>query len=127
MALTGSFSAANENSQEFWAVGPFSVAVAMSGVNRVDLQTKMPSGAWVAGSTEQFTESGVTYVDMGGFPARCRIYCTTYAAAIEYAVMGKILADELSAGSDYWSFALEAADPDDLLQENGDYLLQEAA
>lgn len=125
--VTGTFSAANQVSQEFWAVGPFAVSIAMTGSNRVDMQTKMPSGTWVAAASEQITASGTTAIDVGGYPARCRLLCATYAASIEYAVVGEILADEISSTSTYWSLELETADIDDLLLEDSDYILQEAA
>jgi len=120
------------SSQAFTALrGGFDLVLTpMTGTNSLTIEREVTAGTWIA-FTSAITAAGTTTYAHGidyTAPVRFRVTCGTHDTEdILVYLHGDILADEFSSVSAGLGLMLETTDPEDLLMEDGDYLLLEAA
>lgn len=120
------FTAADQRSPTITLLGPCTLIIDMAGSNTVLLQARIGT-SWVTFTDGTFTADGVVAIEPAGVPLVVSLTQSVHAADTVINLTGKFLADEISTQIAQNSFLLETADVDDLLMENGDYLLLEAA
>lgn len=120
------FTAEDQRSPTITLLGPCTLIMDMAGANTVLLQAKLGT-SWVTLTDGTFTADGVVTIEPGGVPLVVSLTQSVHAANTVIQLIGKFLADEITTQIAQNSFLLETRDVDDLLLENGDYLLLEAA
>lgn len=120
------FTAVDQRSPTITLLGPCTLIMDMAGANTVLLQAKLGT-SWVTLTDGTFTADGVVTIEPGGVPLVVSLTQSVHAANTVIQLIGKFLADEITTQIAQNSFLLETRDVDDLLLENGDYLLLEAA
>jgi len=124
--MNRTFTAVDQRSQNITLLGPCTLIIDMAGANTLLLQAKLGTG-WVTMTDGTFTADGVVAIEPAGVPLVVSLTQSVHAADTVIHLIGKFLADEITTQIAQDSFLLETADVDDLLMENGDYLLLEAA
>lgn len=119
------FTAVDQRSPTITLLGPCTLIMDMAGANTVLLQAKLGT-SWVTLTDGTFTADGVVTIEPGGVPLVVSLTQSVHAANTVIQLIGKFLADEITTQIAQNSFLLETRDVDDLLLENGDYLLLEA-
>ncbi len=118
-------------SQPFWGLrGGFDlIFTPMTGTNSLTIEREAANGSWVTFGSA-VTAAGTVAKRSTDFvaPSRFRINCGTHDTAdILVYLEGDFLADEYTSVLAGLGYLLETADPEDLLMEDGEYLLLEAA
>lgn len=120
------FTAEDQRSPTITLLGPCTLIMDMAGANTVLLQAKLGT-SWVTLTDGTFTADGVVTIEPGGVPLVVSLTQSVHAANTVIQLIGKFLADEITTQIAQNGFLLETVDVEDLLLENGDYLLLEAA